>query len=464
MSAISVNTGTGSPISITGLASGIETSAIIKALVAAERVPITQLTTQQEKLQAQQEELRSLQSALQQLSFSVAEFGLPSLFETSQKVTSSEPQRVAAVVTSGAGIGGYQVEVTQLANSAQRTFTFVSPASEETISIDGHEYKLAAGATAKELASEVNSDGTGTVYAAVLNSETIVFSTRATGATGGEFINVTAGALTEKAGTAKEGKDAEYSVDGVSGKSASNTLTEAIPGVTLTLGGVTTTAGPVTVDVQAPGPSTAAIEAQVQSFVKLYNTTVETLEKQITTKPIQGASNAKEYGVGTMFGDTELMGLLSRMRSSMYEAVAGLPATMSSPFDIGLGTGLAAGASSASPSQSSIEGQISLEPAKLASAIAESPEAVEKMLQGWSKNLQATINGAAQAGGGLASRIEGDESQITTLRTRISTMNEMLSERQKALVQTYAQLEAALAKNNAQLSWLGQQTELLQKG
>ena len=78
----------------------------------------------------------------------------------------------------------------------------------------------------------------------------------------------------------KEGKNAEYSVDGVAGTSASNTVTNAIAGVTLTLGGLTTT-GPVTIDVQAPGASVSAVEAQVQSFVKLYNSTVEAIQKQL---------------------------------------------------------------------------------------------------------------------------------------------------------------------------------------
>ncbi len=461
MSAISVNTGGTTPTSISGLGSGIETAAIIKALVAAEQVPIGHLTKQQEKLQAQQEEVRSIQSTLQQLSFAVSEFTLPSVFESSQKVTSSEPQRVAVVATSGAGVGGYQVEVKQLANSAQRTFQFKSPASEETITIDGHEYKLAAGGGAKELASKINADGTATVYAAVLNSETMVFSTRATGATKGEFIKVTGGSLTEKAGTAKEGKNAEYSVDGVAGTSASNVLSEAIPGLTLTLAGVTSTVGPVTIDVQAPGPSVGAIEEKLQSFVKLYNGAVEMLQRQITTKPIAGASSAREFAVGSLFGDTELMGLLSRMRSSMYEAVAGLPSTMSSPLDIGLGTGIGKGTT---PSQASIEGLITLEPSKLASAVAESPEAVEKMMQGWSKSLRATIDGISAPSGGLSARVEGDETQITALKTRISTMNEMLTVREKALVATYARLESVLARNSAQLSWLGQQTEQLKKG
>jgi flagellar hook-associated protein 2 len=463
MSAISVNTGNGStPINITGLASGIETGAIVKSLIAAEKVPITHLSTQQEKIQAQQEELRSLRSNLQQLSFSVEEFSLPSLFETSQTVTSSESLRVAATGTGGAAVGGYEVEVTQLASAAQRTFAFASPAAEEKVTVDGREYTIGAGSSAKELATKINSDGSGSVYAAVLNSETIVLSNRQTGTTEGKFIEVGGTGLTEKEGTAKEGRNAKYSIDGVAGESATNTLKEAIPGVTLTLGGITTTVGAVTVDVQPPGVSTTLIEEKLQAFVKLYNTTVETLSKQLSTKPIAGASSAKEYAVGTLFGDNELGQLISGMRTTMYEALAGLPSTMASPLDIGLGTALEGGSSK--PSQASIEGQISLEPSKLRSAIAEGPEAVQKMLQGWSKNLRSVISAVSEPGGLLSSRIESDETRITSLVKRVASMNEALAQKEKNLVQTYAALEAAMAKNSAQLSWLTHQTEGLPKG
>lgn len=463
MTGISVNTEIGQGTSINGLASGIETGTIIKALVEAERVPITHLTKQQEKAQGQQEQLHSVQTLLQQLASSVEEFALPSLYESSQKVTSSDPTRVAVAASSGAGPGGYQVEVKQLANSAQRTFQYTSPEAETTVTIDGREYTLAAKETAKELAAKINSDSKADVYAAVLGSgETIVLSTRATGVTEGEFIKVSGSALTEKAGTAREGRDAEYSVDGVEGKSASNVLTEAIPGLTLTLTGVTTATGPVTIDVQPPAPSTEQLEAQIQSFVKLYNATVEAVQRQLTTKPLEHAEKASEYAVGSLFGDTQLMGLLTSMRTTMYEAVEGLPTSMSSPYDIGLGAGLSGG--SGTPSQASIEGLVKLEPGKLSSAISEDPEAVQKMLQGWSKNLQKVVEGASGPGGTLAIRIEGEETQITQLRSRITTMNEALAVREKAIVQEYAEMEAALARNSTQLSWLTSQSEQLAKG
>jgi flagellar hook-associated protein 2 len=462
VSSLSVSSSTGSPITISGLASGLETSKIIAALMDVEREPVTHLTDQQAKLKAEQTELKTIQSSLQQLAYSVSEFSLPSLFEQSQTVTSNEPSRVSAAASAGAGVGGYEVEVTQLANSAQRTFTFTSPASEDAITIDGQEFTVKAGGTAKELANAINSDSKATVYAAALENGTVVLSSRTTGSTGGEFIQVSdaGGTLVEKPETAKEGKDAEFTVDGVAGTSSTNTVSTAIAGVTLTLGGLTPT-GPVTIDVQAPGPSVSAVETQVQSFVKLYNSTVEAIEDQLTTKPPSKPTSTSEYSIGTLFGDVELTGLLNTMRQAMYEPIAGLEGSMSSPFDIGVSTGAATGEGTSS--QSSLEGLLTLNSTKLSEAITANPAGVEKMLQGWAKGLEGTLNNIAEPGGALEGRVTGDGTQISQLTTQINTMNEMLAQREKALQQTYAALEGVISKNTSQSTWLTQQVESLDK-
>ncbi len=449
------STGSGSPISFTGLASGLDTSSIVAALMAVDREPVVHLEAEQSKLTAQQAALAGIQGSLQKLSFAASEFALPSLFETSQTASSSEPLRVGAVTTAGAGIGGYEVEVTQLANSAQRTFTFVSPSAAETLKIDGHEFTIEAGMTAKSLASKINASSTSTVYAAALENGTIVLSNRQTGSTGGEFIDVssTGGALTEVAATAKEGKDAEFSVDGVAGTASSNSVTTAIAGVTLTLEGLTTT-GPVTIDVQPPAPSVTQVEAQVQAFTKLYNSTVETIETQLTTKPPKGAN---EGGAGTLFGDQELSSLLTAMRQAMYEPIAGLPAEMSSPADIGLNTG----APSASTSQASLEGLLTFSPAKLSEAINANPAGVSSMLEQFSTRLQGILTNAAGPGGAIESRVTGDAHEITQLGARITDMNEMLALREKSLQESFTQMETLISESNAQGASITKQSEAL---
>jgi len=459
-SGLSVGSSTSSPITITGLASGLETTKIIAALMGAEREPVTHLTDEEAKLAAEQTQLSSIQSSLQQLAFSASEFSLPSLFESAQSVTSSEPQRVSASSSSGAGVGGYEVTVTRLANSSQRSFTFTSPVSEQTLTIEGQEFKLKAGESAKELASSINTNSTAPVYAAVLENGTLVLSSRATGNTGPEFIKVSGAALTEVAGTAKEGRDAEFEVDGVAGTSSSNTVTSAIPGVTLTLGGLTPN-GPVTIDVEPPGPNASVVEAQVQSFVKLYNSTVETIQTQLQTKPPTKYESTSEYGTGILFGDVELTGLLDNMRVTMYEPIAGLPTEMSSPFDIGISTGSASG--SGGSSGASLEGLLTLEPAKLAEAVKANPAGVEKMLQHWSQSLQTQIDTVGAPGGALEVRVNGDGTEVTGLASQISSMNEMLAQREKSLQRTYAELESVISRNTTQSDWLTSQEESLNK-
>jgi hypothetical protein len=208
MTVTSVGSAGGAPISFNGLASGLNTSEIISALLGVERAPITQLANQRTTLEGQQTRLRSIQGELSQLTFAAQELGSPLLFKSGQTAEPSEPGRVAASVTTGAAVGGYEVEVTQLANSGQRTFTFKSPAAAQTLTIDGHEVQLAAGANVQDLVNKINADSSATVYAASPNGETVVFSTRETGASGPGFIAV-AGAgetLTEQAALAKEGR------------------------------------------------------------------------------------------------------------------------------------------------------------------------------------------------------------------------------------------------------------------
>lgn len=460
MTTVSTSTA-GAPISFSGLGSGLNTSEIISALMGVEREPITHLTDEESSLEGQRAQLQSIQSNLSQLTLDAQELGSPLLFSSSQAVSSSEPTRVAASTTAGAAVGGYEVEVTQLANSGQRTFTFKIPAVAETVTIDGDEVEVAAGTTAEELAKQINSDSTATVYAAALGSETVVLSTRETGATGEGFIAVSdpGGMLVEQAGTAKEGQNAEYTVDGVAGSAASNKLTTAIPGVTLELKALTTTSGPVTVEVQPPEIDPTKIVEQAQAFVTLYNSTIAGIQKQLTTKPPGSPQSSEELQTGTLFGDFDLESLLDSMRQAIYEPGAGLPTAMSSLADIGINTGAPSGG--ATPSQSAIEGQLTLNTAELENAIQANPTGVEEMLVGWSKNFQDVLNVEAAPGGTLDTRIEGDTTQVTELGSRITTMNELLAVRQKTLQAEFLAMETVVSQNQSQSAWLSAQLDTM---
>jgi flagellar hook-associated protein 2 len=458
MSTSAIGSASAPPLKIQGLGSGLKTEEIISELMSIERRPVTRLEQEQTLQQAQETALRGLQTSLQSLAFSAGELKSPTLFGEAQTVTSSESSRVSAsIVGTGAAIGGYEVEVTQLAAASQRTFAFKSPEAEQALSIDGHEVKLSAGESITELVDSINTDSESSVYAAAVNGETVVLSDRATGNTGSGFIEVSdpSGTLTEKAGTAKEGRNAAYSIDGVPGSASSDTLTEAIPGVTMTLSALTTT-GPVTINVAPPAPETTKITEQVKAFVKQYNSTLEAIEHEVETKPAAGLQAEAEKTAGRLFGDTELTGLMASMRQTIYTPVEGLPATMSSLASIGVSTGAASGASPYS--QSAVEGKLTIDEAQLEEAVKSNPGGVEKMLQQWGTSFEGLLNAYAEPGTGtLANRVSGDESEASYMGQQITTLTESLAVRQQGLEARYVALETAMSKISSQSSWLASQ-------
>ena len=444
------------PIQITGLASGLNTQSIVQELVDIAAVPVTDLTQQQTGLQTQNATLTSIQSSLNTVALDAQSLGDPALFASSQTASSSDSSLVSAATAGGAPIGSYSVSVSQLANAASRTFNFTSPSSADTVTIDGQTLSLAAGATANDFIQAVNSNSSLDVYAASNSSGQVVLSSRTTGVQTGSYIQAsdTGAALSEVTADAYAGQDAEYSIDGVPGTpSASDTVANAIPGVTLTLGGITQT-NPATVTVSPPGPSASSIEAAVNSFVQAYNSAISTIQTQLTTAPATGTSNAS-----SLFGDPDLESLLSNMREANYTAGAGLPTGMASLADIGITTGAASG--DTPTSQSTLNGDLTVNQTTLANAIATNPQGVASVLQAWSSNFYGIVNNEAGPGGTIDTRIQGDSDEISQLGTQIDDQNNMLVLKQQMLTTEYAKLESTMSNIQSQGSWLTGQTASL---
>ena len=454
--------GTGSPMQITGLASGLNTNQIISELMAIAQQPVTNLQNQENGLTALNAQLTSIQSSMQTLAADAQALADPSLFANSQTVSSSDPTAITATTSTGAGVGGYQVGVSQLANSAQRTFSYTAPTG-NTITIDGHTTATTAGESIQAYVNSINSDSNATVYAAATDSGTVVLSSRATGGlgttdnTGSDFIQVTnsGGALTEQTTLARAGQDANYTLDGgVTTNSSSNTVTGAIAGVTLTLSGLTPPSQPATINVSAPAPSSTSITAAVQKFVTDYNSAISGINTQLAQQP-----TSTDPTQGTLYDDSDLTSLLGTMRDAMYASDSTLPPAMASLLDLGVSTGATTG--TAAPSASAIAGDLTINATTLANAIQSNPSGVESMLQSFSASFSSIANSEALPSGTIASRIQGDSSQITDLTSQISNMQASLTDQQAQLTQTYAALEGTLSENQSLASWLTSQISAL---
>jgi flagellar hook-associated protein 2 len=455
MSTSSISSSSAGAIQVTGLASGLDTAKIVSQMMDIQKRPVTMLQNQQKLLQARNTQLTSIQGVLKKVNADALALLDPRVYRGTQKATSSDTTRVAATTTTGAGVGGYQISVGQLANSAQRTFSFTAPASGGTITIDGHDTSVAAGASLYDLADAINSDQSATVYAAATDAGTLVLSNRNTGDTGLGFIAISGadGVLSEQAARAKQGQNATYLIDGVAGSSASNTVTGAIPGVSLTLTGVTTTSGPVTVNVGAPAADSSKVESAINQFITDYNSAVSAIQTQLSQKP-----TASDPTQGTLYGDNQLKGLLSSMRSMMIKGGDGLPSGMATMLDIGVSTGAA---STGGPTAAELAGNLTLNASTLEAAVKSSSTAVQKLVGKWADNMASVVNNYSGLGGTIDVRSSGDSRQVASLTRRIGTMQSALEDKQNQLTRQFAQLEAALSGNQSTSSWLTSQINAL---
>ena len=442
-------------IALPGLASGLNSAAIISEIIAMDSQPMIQLEIEEAGIEEQSSQLGAIQNSLSTVVNDVQGLSGPGLFDTTQTATTSDPTLVTATAASGAAIGGYEVQVSQLATAASRTFTYTSPSSADTVTIDGQQVTISAGETLAQFAAAIDSDSNLDVQAAVTGTNTLVLSSTSTGLQTGSYIQVSdpGSSLSEVTADAYAGQNAEYTINGTSGSSASNTVTNAIAGVTLTLGGVTSSNGdPVTVVVSAPQANTTGITAAINQFVSDYNTAVNTIESQLTQTPISDPSSSADAEQGTLFGDSDLQGLLNSMREMMYTAGSGLPSGMAALSDIGITTGAPSG--DAAPTQSSLAGDLTVDTATLDQAIQSNPSGVEAVLNSFSQAFQTLVNDESGPGGVIAQRISGNTDQVTSMSNQISVMQDALTAQQTALQQEYSTLEANVSSNDSTLSQL----------
>src|SRR3954465_1355629 len=179
------------PITLNGMASGLDTDSIIQQLMAVDQLKVTAVQNQQSGVQAHQTALKSIQSKLDAFKSAAAALSDAGTWKASQSVASSDSSKVDVALTSGAGIGGHTIQVDKLASSAQHGFSYkagttagkrtvaYSAAGSTPVSID-----IAANATPADVATAVNANENSPVYAAVVNDGTadrLVFSARKTG-------------------------------------------------------------------------------------------------------------------------------------------------------------------------------------------------------------------------------------------------------------------------------------------
>lgn len=439
-------------ISLSGLASGLDTDSLVSQLIAAEATGRTRLAQRQVQAEQRISTLSSIQAKMSTLNLATAAMRSVANWAPTQTVESSDPGTVTATRTGGAGAGLYTIDVKSLASSSQKTFTFTSPAAAETLTFGTTSVPINAGASIDDAVTAINQAG-GDVVAVNAQGKLVVSSAK-TGAAS-TFTSTGASIALD---SERLGKDATYTVDGGTlQSSATNAVAGALPGIDLNLKKL----GAAGITVGAPGPDTAAITKTVKNFVDAYNAVLEASKVATTEKPIKGANSTTELKKGVLFGDQGLVRMVSSLRSGVGSDVPGLSGALKTLADLGVTTGAASG--SATYSADSVAGKLTFDESVFKTKLAADPAAVREFMgaktgtSGFAQQFETILSPLTSSGSGIPDRIDQQNSSLSTLKQSLTRFDERLASRETQLRRQFAAMESALAASQTRQANLSSQ-------
>ena len=123
------------PITLTGLASGLDTESIISQLMAIEQNKVTAVQRRQIAVKQHKTDLHDDQDQARRLQDRGRRPGRRATWKPAQTTSSSDPTKVDVTLLGGAGIGGHSLQVNKLASSAQHGFTYTPSATAGKITL-----------------------------------------------------------------------------------------------------------------------------------------------------------------------------------------------------------------------------------------------------------------------------------------------------------------------------------------
>ncbi len=419
-----------SAISLSGLASGIDTDSIVTQLMAVEGQSKTRLQIADAKAEARDTGLKDLASKLGALRDAANALKSSTLWSNVQRLTSSDSARVSVLAAAGAAPGTRSLEVTALAVTAQHAFTYTASTDPQTITVGGFSLAVDPNSTAATVAAAIN-DRADAPMSAVVAGGKLVLTSRAGGASG-DFAIAASPLLAEDASYARVGSDAAYTIDGAPRTSPSNVITDAILGVEVTLKATTTS--PVSITVSDPGPDTDSVKSKLTAFVSAYNSAVDFIRGKLTEDRVKNPTTSADAAKGIFAGDSMLTGVLSSMRSQIGDLSA-----------LGISTGATTG--SATFSADSVAGKLKVDDLKLTAALTGDRAVLRTALNGLGQRLSDVVTPVAGA------RVTEARSGVTAERKRladsIAQTDVRLADKEKRLRAKFAAMESALAASQS---------------
>jgi flagellar hook-associated protein 2 len=445
-----------------GLASGIDIKGIVSQLVALDRAPLQPLQRTASSLKSELSVYGSLKSMVSTLGDAAAKLSTSSGW-SGVKASSSNATAVGATAAAGASATSLSIEVKQLAR-AQSAASGAIPAGSGvgggTLSIQvgsGAPVDLvieAGSDTLTDVARQINEAKAG-VSATVLrdaSGERLLMRSTETGTTNSFTVGVSGASpggldrlafgpsVTGGATQTQAAQDAMATINNVAITSSSNTLSDTVEGITLTLSQVTTAA--VEIEVKADQD---AMRKNVQSFVDEYNALNNLLTE--STK-----YNAESKTAGSLQGDSTARGLQNALRTMMRSVTA------SSPFSRLLDVGI----------EAQQGGKLEIKADKLDAALGNMDglrslfitTSTDPTAQGFGLKIKAFADGLLSATGSLSAKTESLQGAIKRNTTEQEKVIDRASRAETRYLAQYNAMDAAVGRLSGLNAFVTQQITL----
>lgn len=454
-------------ISFGGLGNGLDFGQVVDQLVKVARFPVERLADKKASLNSKSTDYATLSTKLIALQSAADKLRLSTSFDRTA-TSVSDTTALSATGSSTATAGTYSIRITQLAQSHQitnkaakavaatttdivggtsGTFTFrVGSGSNQTVT-------LGATATLEDLKTAVNDLGAG-VTASIINtgSDTtpayrLVLTATSTGAANGVTIvsdntdlDLANSSGTGGADTLQAAQDATVVVgdpnqNPVTLTRSGNVVSDAIPGVTLTL---LKNTGSSTVQVGV-SRDVSAVKANITALATAYNEVVKFVNERITYDV-----TTKKGGI--FFNEPAVRGVVAQLRTALSSSVAGL-SSLNTVGEFGFKT--------------ERNGTITVDDAKIDAALGSSYSAVKSLFirQTGSTGIAQRIVDAVDLlddveSGALTLRKHGLTDQISDLTDEIARKEDQIAQYEDRLRRQYSALDALLGRLQSQVGFL----------
>lgn len=454
-------------------AAGFDYRALVKQIIQAESKPITLMQSRMAKFDLAKAAWTDIKTRLTNLDAALSDLNLDSTYD-SRTVTSSNTGVVTATADTTAAPGSYTISVTTLAQAhvirsdAKPTgwtlsATDVNGDGKLSFTLNGVEVVVANGDSLTAIRDKINQTANISVTASVVDNQ-LVLKAKNTGTASAIVVSadpddilgtalgvVNAGTTTIK-NQVQPALDASFSVDGLSLTRSSNTVADAIGGVTLTL------VGPGSNATLTVSRDTQRAIDKIKAFVDQYNSVMDLIHQKIG-KDASGKP-------GDLYQNSTLGRIEQTLRKHVSDIVSGLT-TYTRLSDIGITT---SGTSNGGDLTASEAGSLKLDETKLKAALESNAAAVKELffasstsINGVGEVLKADLDLYLSSTSGA---IPGEVNLLTDRRTNldkeIQRLQERLAKREQTLISRFVAAEKVLTMLQQQGSFLSSQVSTWQ--